>query len=241
MNRQEEASAQPQYPRRGQERMVEVQLARRGIHDQRVLEAFRRVPRGAFVPAEFESEALDDGPLYIGHGQTISQPYVVALMSERLRLRPRDRVLEIGTGSGYAAAILGELVKEVHSVERIEALCKRACERLEQLGYGHVHVHCGDGQLGWPPGAPYDAISVTAATAEVPPALVEQLAVGGRMVIPVGPPGGAAAHALRAPGGWDTGGTAPGPGALRPSARGRGAGLTETRARGLARDLRPSF
>ncbi len=167
--------------------MVELQLARRGIVDPRVLEAFREVPREAFLPAELAEFAYQDSPLPIGDGQTISQPYVVALTTESLALTGNERVLEIGTGSGYAAAILGRLAREVFTVERLASLAEQASARFARLGYTNVHVLCADGTLGWPEHAPYDAIAVAAGGPEVPRALQAQLALGGRLVIPVGP------------------------------------------------------
>ena len=166
--------------------MVTEQLEARGIRDPAVLAAMREVPREEFVPAELAGHAYDDNPLPIGEGQTISQPYMVAYMTEALELARTDRVLEIGTGSGYAAAVLGRLVSEVHTVERIAALATTARARLLGLGYDNVHVHLGDGSMGWPGEAPYDAIVVTAGAPQVPQPLLEQLAVGGRLVIPVG-------------------------------------------------------
>ncbi|MCS7222309.1 MAG: protein-L-isoaspartate(D-aspartate) O-methyltransferase [Anaerolineae bacterium] len=157
------------------------------ITDARVLDAIARVPRAEFVPEEFREQALLDQPLPIGYGQTISQPYVVALMTQLLALKPEDRVLEIGTGSGYQAAVLAELAREVYSVEMIKPLAEAAQERLQRLGYTNVHILHGDGALGWPEHAPYDAIIVTAAPTQIPPPLIAQLAEGGRMVIPVGP------------------------------------------------------
>jgi protein-L-isoaspartate(D-aspartate) O-methyltransferase len=168
-------------------RMVERQLAGRGIRDPAVLEAMRTVPREAFVAPGQAAHAYDDGPLPIGDGQTISQPYIVAVMTEALRLQPGDRVLEIGTGSGYAAAVLSAIAGEVYTVERIEGLATSARRRLAELGYANVHVRHGDGSLGWPEHAPYDAIVVTAGGPDVPPSLQRQLTVGGRLVIPVGP------------------------------------------------------
>jgi protein-L-isoaspartate(D-aspartate) O-methyltransferase len=167
--------------------MVDAHLARRGIADPRVLEAFRDVPREAFLPAELAESAYDDTPLPIGHEQTISQPYIVAFMAEALGLRGGERVLEVGTGSGYAAAILGRLAGEVFTIERLESLAPTAGERLARLGFANVHVTQGDGTLGWPDHAPYDAIVVAAGGPKVPAALVAQLAVGGRLVVPVGP------------------------------------------------------
>lgn len=167
-------------------RMVDRQLALRGIADRRVLDAFRDVPRDAFVPAELAEFAYDDTPLPIGEGQTISQPYIVAVTIEALGLEGGERVLEIGTGSGYAAAVLGRLANEVFTVERLESLADHARKRLKDLGFHKVYVLHGDGTLGWPEHAPYDAIAVAAGGPEVPEALAEQLAPGGRLVIPVG-------------------------------------------------------
>ncbi len=167
-------------------RMVTEQIQARGVRDPRVLVALRAVPRHLFVPPEQQRWAYADGPLPIGHGQTISQPYIVARMSELLGLQGDEKVLEVGTGSGYQAAILGHLAREVHTVERVPQLAQQAAERLAALGLENVHVHIGDGTLGWPAAAPYDAILVAAAAPRVPPALLEQLAVGGRLVIPVG-------------------------------------------------------
>jgi protein-L-isoaspartate(D-aspartate) O-methyltransferase len=168
-------------------RMVERQLADRGIVDPRVLAAMAKVPRERFVAAGQASLAYRDGPLPIGEGQTISQPYVVARMTEALALRPTDRVLEIGTGSGYAAAVLAEIAAEVYTIERIPVLAERARARLAELGYATVHVLTGDGTLGWPEHAPYDAIVATAGGPRAPQALLDQLAIGGRLVMPVGP------------------------------------------------------
>jgi len=151
-----------------------------------VLEALRKVPRHLFVPQQFESQAYADEPLPIGHGQSISQPYVVAFMSKELELKPEDKVLEIGTGSGYQAAVLAELAKEVYSIEIVEPLAREARERLERLGYTNVRVRVGDGYRGWPEAAPFDAIIVTAAPDHVPPVLLDQLREGGRMVLPLG-------------------------------------------------------
>jgi len=170
------------------ERMVEVHLVGRGIRDERVLQAFRRVPRELFVPPSMVGMAYEDEALPIGAGQTISQPFLVAEMLAALRLEGGERVLEIGTGSGYAAALLGCLVSEVDTVERLPDLARAAAGRLERLGFRaeSVRVHVGDGTLGWPPNAPYDAIVVAAGGPRVPPALVEQLALGGRLIVPVG-------------------------------------------------------
>lgn len=170
----------------GRRAMVERHLARRGIHDARVLDAFRRVPREAFVPAELTEFAYEDTPLPIGQGQTISQPYIVALTIQELELRGGERVLEVGTGSGYAAAVLGCIAKEVYTIERISDLADSAGDRLQRLGFSNVHVTCGDGSLGWPEHAPYDAIEVAAGGPNAPPALLEQLALGGRLVMPIG-------------------------------------------------------
>ena len=167
-------------------RMVEQQIRRRGIRDQRILDAMRRVERHLFVPSEFRDQAYEDYPLPIGEGQTISQPYIVALMTSLLEVDEDARVLEIGTGCGYQAAVLAELVAEVHTVEILPELAEEAEERLARLGYKNVHVHRADGHLGWPEAAPYDGILVTAAPLEIPPALIEQLRMGARLVIPVG-------------------------------------------------------
>lgn len=166
--------------------MVREQIEARGVHDARVLQAMRELPRERFVRPGWEAEAYDDNPLPIAAGQTISQPYIVAFMSEALQLRGGERVLEIGTGSGYAAAVLGRLAKEVHTVERHAVLADGAAAVLSALGVNNVQVHTADGTLGWPAAAPYDAIVVTAAGPEVPVALLAQLAVGGRLVMPVG-------------------------------------------------------
>ncbi len=168
------------------QRMVEHQLVARGIHDPRVLDAMRVVPREAFVASRQAAYAYDDGPLPIGEGQTISQPYVVAFMIEAVAPAAGDRALEIGTGSGYSAAVLASIVAEVYTVERIPALADAAAARLAELGSRTVHVRCGDGTLGWPEHAPYDVIIVTAGGPRVPPALLDQLAPGGRLVMPVG-------------------------------------------------------
>jgi protein-L-isoaspartate(D-aspartate) O-methyltransferase len=170
--------------------MVERQIRSRGISSQQVLDALERVPRHEFVPEQYQSQAYADHPLPIGHGQTISQPYIVALMSELLQLEAGACVLEIGTGSGYQAAILAEIIDQVYTVEIIEALATQARERLDRLGYDNVEVLHADGYFGWPEHAPYDAIIVTAAPDHIPQPLVQQLADGGKLVIPVGPPGG---------------------------------------------------
>lgn len=167
-------------------RMVERQLAARGIADERVLEAFREVPREAFVPAALVERAYEDLPLEIGEGQTISQPYVVAVTLAALQLSPRDRVLEVGTGSGYAAALLGRVAAEVRTIERLPSLAEQARQRLDRLGYKNVRVRCGDGTMGWPEAAPFQGIAVAAGGPELPRALLYQLAPGGRLVMPVG-------------------------------------------------------
>ncbi len=166
--------------------MVETQIRRRHITDSRVLECLERVPRHEFVPAEFRDRAYEDAPLPIGEGQTISQPYIVAAMTAALRLQGNERVLEIGTGFGYQAAVLACLAREVFTVEFRAALATEAAERLARLGYKNVHEHCGDGTLGLPEFAPYDAILVAAAAPSVPAPLLAQLAEDGRMVVPVG-------------------------------------------------------
>jgi protein-L-isoaspartate(D-aspartate) O-methyltransferase len=167
------------------ERMVERQLVRRGIADERVLAAFRHVPREAFVPADLADYAYDDNPLPIGEGQTISQPYVVALMAEAAKISPDARVLEVGAGSGYAAAILGQIAKEVVTIERHASLAENARRTLTELGYTNVTVIHGDGSLGVPERAPYDAILVAAGAPAPPGSLKQQLGEGGRLVIPV--------------------------------------------------------
>lgn len=170
-------------------RMVADQIARRGVTDARVLEAMREVPREAFVAAGHEGAAFRDAPLPIAEGQTISQPFIVALMAEGARIAPGDRVLEVGAGSGYAAAVLGRLAARVVAIERHPALAQAARERLRRLGVANVEVVEGDGTLGWPGAAPFDAIVVSAGAPRVPEALREQLAMGGRLVIPVGDEG----------------------------------------------------
>ena len=166
--------------------MVENQLAAKGIRDQRVLEAMLTVPRELFVPESEQKWAYNDGPLSIDYGQTISQPYIVALMSELLALKGDERVLEIGTGSGYQAAILAKLAREVYSIERHEPLKQGAEETLKKLGIEHVEIKLGDGTSGWPEHAPYDGIIVTAGAPDAPQPLLEQLAPEGRLVIPIG-------------------------------------------------------
>lgn len=160
----------------------------KGALDPRVVAALRAVPRHEFVPDDLRRQAYDDGPLGIGYGQTISQPYLVAVMTDLLRLPPQARVLEIGTGSGYQAAVLALLARQVYSVELVAALARAAAERLARLGYANVEVRSGDGYYGWPEHAPYDGIVVTAAAPRVPAPLLEQLRPGARLVIPVGRP-----------------------------------------------------
>jgi protein-L-isoaspartate(D-aspartate) O-methyltransferase len=167
--------------------MVADQIAARGVKDPRVLEAMRSVPRHEFVPAAARPDAYEDTPLPIGFDQTISQPYIVALMTELARPAPTDRVLEVGTGSGYQAAVLSGLVSRVFSIELVEPLARSAAATLQRLGYANVAVRSGDGYNGWPDEAPFDIILVTAAPEDVPPALLAQLRPGGRLVIPVGP------------------------------------------------------
>ena len=168
------------------EKMVETQIKARGVKDPRVLSALLKVERHRFVPEEHLNSAYSDQPLPIGEGQTISQPYIVALMTELLELKGEEKVLEIGTGSGYQAAILGELAKEVYTIEIIESLAAMAKKRLLEFGYQNIKVKAGDGYLGWPEAAPFDAIIITAAPDHIPKPLIEQLKEGGRMVVPVG-------------------------------------------------------
>jgi protein-L-isoaspartate(D-aspartate) O-methyltransferase len=169
------------------ESMVERQIAARGVKDRAVLKALRAVPRHEFVPPDLASEAYSDNPLPIGYGQTISQPYIVGYMSEMLKLAPEHKVLEIGAGSGYQAAVLSRLAREVYTIEIVEPLGVQARDRLERLGYRNIHVRIGDGYRGWPEEAPFDRIILTAAPPEIPEALIEQLAPGGRLIAPVGP------------------------------------------------------
>ncbi|MEW6377869.1 MAG: protein-L-isoaspartate(D-aspartate) O-methyltransferase [Thermodesulfobacteriota bacterium] len=168
------------------EKMVETQIKARGVKDTRVLTAMLKVERHLFVPKELQNSAYSDHPLPIGEGQTISQPYIVAIMTELLELKGGERVLEVGTGSGYQAAILAELTKEVYTIEIIETLASSAKKLLLDLGYRNVTVKAGDGYLGWPEAAPFDAIIVTCAPDHIPKPLLDQLKEGGRMVIPVG-------------------------------------------------------
>ena len=166
--------------------MVAEQLEARGIRDPRVLEAMRTVPREAFTDAEDRGRAYEDLPIQIGWAQTISQPYMVGLICQEAAVRPGQRVLDVGTGSGYQAAVIAELGAEVHSIERIEQLAERARAKLEAAGYGRVTVHLGDGSVGLPEHGPYDAITVAAAAPEPPPTLYDQLVLGGRLVVPIG-------------------------------------------------------
>ena len=167
-------------------RMVNVQLKARGIRDARVLDAMLRVPRHLFVPESFRTRAYADGPVPVGYDQTISQPYIVAFMTEALNVQPHHRVLEIGTGSGYQAAVLGLLASRVYTIEIIAPLAARARAQLAELGYRNIDVRTGNGYLGWPEQAPFDRIMVTAAPDDVPSALVQQVKIGGLMAIPVG-------------------------------------------------------
>jgi protein-L-isoaspartate(D-aspartate) O-methyltransferase len=166
--------------------MVQKQIVERGITDTAVINAMLSVERHKFVPKDYESHAYDDYPLPIGEGQTISQPYIVALMTELAALKKTDRVLEIGTGSGYQAAILSVIVKEVYTIEIIPSLAQSAQERLHDMGFTNVRVRCGDGFLGWPEAAPFDAVIITCAPPEVPQPLIEQLTEGGHLVVPLG-------------------------------------------------------
>jgi protein-L-isoaspartate(D-aspartate) O-methyltransferase len=176
----------PETFREARHQMVETQIRKRHVNDSRVLQCLEDIPRHEFVPAEFRERAYEDSPLPIGEGQTISQPYIVAAMTAALRLQGTERVLEIGTGFGYQAAVLACLAREVFTVEFRAELATQASERLARLGFANVHVHCGDGTLGLREFAPYDAMLVAAAAPSVPAPLLEQLADGGRMIVPVG-------------------------------------------------------
>lgn len=175
-----------EYEAERRRHMVKTQLSSRDIKDQRVLEAMSKVPRHLFTPEQYRDNAYADRPLPIGHDQTISQPYIVALMTQLTRPLPHFRALDVGTGSGYQAAVLAELCQQVYSVEIIQPLADSACDRLKDLGYRNVEVRCGDAFHGWPEHAPFDLIIAAAAPVRVPDPLVEQLAVGGRFVLPLG-------------------------------------------------------
>ena len=183
-----DATSQRDHFQAERERMVRRQLAERGIREVRVLDAMSKVPRHEFIPETLRQEAYEDHPLPIGEGQTISQPYIVAAMLEHLALQATDRVLEVGTGSGFVTALLSLLCAEVYSVERHAQLAALAESTLHRLGYRNMKIRVGDGSQGWPEYAPFDAILVSAATPEMPPALFAQLREGGRLVVPVGPP-----------------------------------------------------
>jgi protein-L-isoaspartate(D-aspartate) O-methyltransferase len=172
--------------KKARERMVDLQVMGRGVHDQRVLEAMRKVPRHLFVDEALRDQAYSDHPLPIAENQTISQPYIVGLMTEKLELKGSEKVLEIGTGSGYQSAVLAELADRVFSIERYPALGYRANSMLRSLGYDNVIIRVGDGSLGWPDDAPFDGIIVTAGTPRIPQPLIDQLARGGRLIVPVG-------------------------------------------------------
>jgi len=171
---------------KARERMVDLQIVRRGIKDPRVITAMKKVPRHLFVSESLRSQAYEDHPLLIEEKQTISQPYIVALMTEALQLKGHEKVLEIGTGSGYQTAILAELADKVFTIERIPLLAEKARKRLEELGYKKIVYSIGDGSLGWPEEAPFDGILVSAAAPSIPQPLIDQLAMGGRLIIPVG-------------------------------------------------------
>lgn len=174
------------YAEQKREQMVKDQIESRGIRNQRLLAALKKVPRHTFVGPEYEELAYEDGPLPTEEGQTISQPYIVALMLELARLKPTDKVLEIGTGSGFSTCILAEIVNEVFTIEAISPLAEKAAKRFKHLGYKNIHAKTGDGSLGWSEHSPFDAIIVTAGAPEAPEPLKNQLRIGGRMVIPIG-------------------------------------------------------
>ncbi len=192
--------AAPEFAAR-REAMVKFQLALRGVNDARLLEAMRKVPREQFVPEQIRDRSYEDRPLPIGFDQTISQPFTVGLMTQKLQLQPTDRVLEIGTGSGYQAAVLAELAAEVYTIEIVEPLGRIAASTLQRLGYKNVHVAIGDGYRGWPEHAPFDAIIVTCAPQRVPGRLVAQTKEGGRIIIPVGAAGEQKIYLLEKKGG----------------------------------------
>ena len=171
---------------RARDSMVRNQIIARGITDTLVIKAMTDIPRHEFVPTQYQHMAYGDFPLPIGEGQTISQPYIVALMTEEIELTPADRVLEIGTGSGYQAAVLAIICAEVYSIEIVPSLAERASRLLSEMGYDNVHVKCGDGFLGWPEAAPFDAVIITCAPKTVPQPLIEQMAEGGRLIVPLG-------------------------------------------------------
>jgi protein-L-isoaspartate(D-aspartate) O-methyltransferase len=175
-----------EYYQEARRLMVETQIRARGVSDSRVLAAMGKVPRHLFIPRHLWEQAYNDYPLPIGEDQTISQPYIVALMTEALELKGPEKVLELGTGSGYQAAILGEIAAEVYTIERLPALARTAQQVLGSLGYTNVQVRVADGTMGWAEAAPFDAVLVTAGSPQVPPPLVDQLAMGGRLVIPLG-------------------------------------------------------
>lgn len=168
------------------EQMVQQQIKRRGVHDERLLNVLRLIPRHLFIPDKYRPAAYEDTPIPIGFNQTISQPYIVAFMVEMLHLEGNEKVLEIGTGSGYETAVLAQLCKSVYSIEIVPELASRSAELLQTLGYGNAHIRCGDGYAGWPEQAPFDAIIVSAAPSQIPEYLVDQLSPGGRMILPLG-------------------------------------------------------